>query len=126
MSTRRTVTIHTVDHGPVTIPEPSWCAGRHRDGGARVDITHVGPEQPLTLPTRDGPAVHLVASLESRPFVHDTFLRGPFMDIEIDGDHYPTGLAGLERMADTLAAHADALRDRARELAVILAGGEPR
>ncbi|WP_406171193.1 DUF6907 domain-containing protein [Streptomyces sp. NBC_00996] len=126
MSAPRTVTIRTVDHGPVTIPEPSWCAGRHPDGGARVDITHVGPDRPLTIPTRRGPAVHLVTALESRPFVAESFLRGPFVAVEIGGDWYETGLAGLERMASELEAHAEQLRDRARGLAVILAGGEGR
>lgn len=126
MSVRRTVTIRTHDRGSVTIPEPSWCAGEHPDGGARVDITHVGAEHPLTLPTRSGPAVVLVASLESRPFVTDSFLKGPFMSVYIDGDHHETGLAGLEAMADALTAHADQLRDRARELALILSRGEAR
>lgn len=123
MSALRTVTIHTADHGPVTIPEPSWCAGRHPDGGARIDITHVGREHALTVPTRSGPAPVLVTALESRPFVADTFLRGPFVSVGIDGEWYETGLPGLEAMADALAAHADQLRERSGELAVALAEG---
>ncbi|MGW2292299.1 DUF6907 domain-containing protein [Streptomyces phaeochromogenes] len=124
MSTPRTVTVSTVDHGPVTLPEPSWCMGHHEDGGSRVDIQHEGLETTLTLPTRSGPVAHLTATLESRPFVDDPFLRGVFVNVGIDGDTYPTGLAGLDVMADALTAQADALRDRARELAVILAGGD--
>lgn len=126
MSVPRTVTIVTADHGPVTLPEPSWCLGSHPDGGARIDVTHVGAEHAFTVPTRSGPAVLLLAALESRPFVGDSFLRGPFVGVEIGGDWYETGLAGLEAMADALTAHADQLRDRARELAVALAGGEVR
>ncbi|MFM9656722.1 DUF6907 domain-containing protein [Streptomyces scabiei] len=126
MSAPRTVTVHTVDHGPLTLPEPSWCAGAHEDGGARVDITHVGTEHVLTLPTRRGPVVSLSVSLESRPFAGDSFLRRPFASVEVGGDVYPTGLAGLEAMADALAEHAEELRDRARELAVVLAEGRLR
>jgi hypothetical protein len=39
----RTVTVHTRDHGPVTITCPAWCSGAHDDGGFRVDIDHTGP-----------------------------------------------------------------------------------
>jgi hypothetical protein len=38
-------------------------------------------------------------------------------------DHYPTGLHGLEHMASELERHAEVLREFARRLAVILAGG---
>ncbi|MFJ9752952.1 DUF6907 domain-containing protein [Streptomyces chartreusis] len=79
------VTVDTSDHGPVTIPEPSWCLGNHRDGVARIDITHVGPNHVLTLATREGPAVHLITALESRPFITDSFLRGPFVAVEVGG-----------------------------------------
>ncbi|MFG2678308.1 DUF6907 domain-containing protein [Streptomyces sp. NPDC048392] len=123
MSASRTVTIRTADHGPVTIPEPSWCLGQHPDGGARIDITHAGPDVELTLPTRQGPVVYLATSLESRPFVPDAFLRGPFMGVGIGGDWHETGLPGLEAMADMLSAHADALRERARVLAAALEEG---
>lgn len=123
MSTRRTVTILTADHGPVTLPEPVWCLGRHPNGGARIDITHASPDQPLTLPTRQGPAVHLTTWLESRPYVADAFLRGPFVGVEIDGAAHESGPADLEAMADALEAAAEQLRGRARELAGILAEG---
>ncbi|WP_416978679.1 DUF6907 domain-containing protein [Streptomyces sp. T028] len=126
MTERRTVTIVTADHGQVTIPEPVWCLGRHQGGGACVDITHVGAEHALTLPTRRGPAVHLITALEARPYVTDSFLRGPFVGIEIGGDWHEIGLAGLERMASELEAHAEQLRERARELAVALTEGGPR
>jgi hypothetical protein len=126
MSASRTVTIVTADHGPVTLSEPSWCLGRHPDGGARVDITHLGREHALSLPTREGPAVHLITALESRPFVADSFQRGPFVGVEIGGDWYETGMPGLEAMADALTAHAEQLRERSRELAVALAEGGSR
>ncbi|MGW4434710.1 DUF6907 domain-containing protein [Streptomyces sp. NPDC004596] len=41
MSAPRTVTLETIDHGPVTFEEPPWCIGHHwqQDIG-RNDITH--------------------------------------------------------------------------------------
>ncbi|WJV47666.1 DUF6907 domain-containing protein [Streptomyces flavofungini] len=125
MSAARTVTVHTLDHGPITITCPDWCIGHEGPPQYRVDLSHFGPDRPLTLPTRRGPAIHLVTALEVRPYVDDSFLRLPFVGVHIGGDWYPTGLAGLEAMADALTAQADALRDQARELAVILAGGRP-
>lgn len=43
MSAHRTVTLTTMDHGPVTFDEPAWCIGHHwqPDGEiGRNDITH--------------------------------------------------------------------------------------
>jgi hypothetical protein len=124
MSTEpRTVTLPTLDHGEVTLPEPSWCAGHETHPQYRVDIIHVGPDEPLALPTRRGPVTHLTTALEVRPYACDPFLQQPFVGVEIGGDWYPTGLPGLEAMADRLEAHAEVLRERARQLAVLLAGG---
>ncbi|MFD5227393.1 DUF6907 domain-containing protein [Streptomyces qaidamensis] len=120
MSEHRPVTIHTLDHGDIALPCPAWCIGEHEDDVRRVDITHVGPDEPLTLPTRRGPVTHLVTAIEIRPFSDDPFLRRVFINVEIDGDWYPTGLPGLEAMADALEAQADELRERARRLAALL------
>lgn len=121
MSAPRTVTIRTADHGPVTVPEPSWCLGQHRDGGARVDITHAGPDVVLTVPTRSGPATVLVTALESAPFATDPTARGPIMAVETGGTWCEAGPAELAGIADALTAHADAVRARARDLAAALA-----
>lgn len=124
MTEPRTHRIRTLDHGTVTITCPAWCAGEHEQDVHREDITHVGPDQPLTLPTRSGPVTNLVTALEVRPYVTDPFLRTVFVNVEIGPDWWPTGLAGLEAMADALTGQAEALREQARRLAQLLAGGE--
>ncbi|MFI5684676.1 DUF6907 domain-containing protein [Streptomyces sp. NPDC051636] len=122
----RTVTVHTLDHGPLELRCPDWCTGEHEQDVHRADISHVGPDQPLQLPTRTGPVTNLITALEIRPFASDAFLRTVFVNVEIGADWHPTGLAGLEAMADALAEQAEQLRDRARRLAVLLTGGEQR
>lgn len=112
--------IRTVDHGTVTITCPDWCTGEHEDDVHRGDISHLGPDQPLTLPTRRGPVTNLVTALEVRPYAFDGFLRMPFVNVGICADWYPTGLAGLEAMADVLAEQAEQLREQARQLALLL------
>ncbi|MGW7343996.1 DUF6907 domain-containing protein [Streptomyces sp. NPDC054854] len=54
MTGPRTVTVPTLDHGPVTMPEPAWCAGHTGQGPEyRADLHHAGPEQLLVF--RDEP-----------------------------------------------------------------------
>ncbi|UXY28558.1 DUF6907 domain-containing protein [Streptomyces sp. HUAS TT20] len=123
MTAPRTVTVHTLDHGTLDIRCPDWCTGHEDTPQYRVDVVHVGPDEPLTLPTRRGPITNLATALEVRPFASETFLRTPFVNVEISGDWYPTGLAGLEAMADVLAEQAEQLRERARRLALLLHEG---
>ncbi|MGW2617369.1 DUF6907 domain-containing protein [Streptomyces sp. NPDC001500] len=123
MTAPRAVRIRTIDHGTVTVICPDWCTDDHEQDVHRVDITHTGPDRPLTLPTRHGEVAHLVTALEVRPFVDAPFFRTVFVNVEFAGDWHPTGLAGLEAMADRLTEQADALRERARELAALLAEG---
>lgn len=68
MSAPRTVTVRTQDHGRITIPEPSWCTGRHPVEGYREDVEHQGSEVPLHIPTRHGERRLLTAYLSQRPF----------------------------------------------------------
>ncbi|MYU22712.1 hypothetical protein [Streptomyces sp. SID8352] len=38
-----TVTLRTIDHGQVTVPEPAWCTGHDNDPvNALADLTHNG------------------------------------------------------------------------------------
>ncbi|MEV6833627.1 hypothetical protein AB0N17_03690 [Streptomyces sp. NPDC051133] len=120
MTAPRTITVRTLDHGPLELRCPTWCTGEHEDDVHRADISHLGPDQPLTLPTRSGPVTNLVTALEVRPYAFDGFLRMPFVNVGIGADWYPTGLPGLEAMADTLAEQAEQLREQARRLAVLL------
>ncbi|MFE1882642.1 DUF6907 domain-containing protein [Streptomyces diastatochromogenes] len=123
MTAPRTVTVQTLDHGAVELRCPDWCTGEHEQDVHREDISHLGPDQPLTLPTRGGPVTNLVTALELRPYATDLFLRTVFVNVEIGADWYPTGLAGLEAMADVLAEQAEQLREQARRLALLLQEG---
>ncbi|MFE1250517.1 DUF6907 domain-containing protein [Streptomyces sp. NPDC058741] len=121
----RSITLPTIDHGPVTLPEPAWCAGHadHCPDAYRIDITHRGPDHILTLPVRGGYAELLVVALEERPFTEAWPGTRPFVSVGFNGDSYPAQLHRLEDMAAELERHAEVLREFARCLAVILAGG---
>lgn len=125
MSARREVTVETIDHGTITLPEPDWCAG-HDDGPEyRVDVTHRSADQLLDLPVHhDRVAELLNLGFESRPFTEQWPGTGPFVSVGFDGEHYPTDVAGLEAMASELERHAAVLRDYAVRLAALLAGGD--
>ncbi|MFF3874289.1 DUF6907 domain-containing protein [Streptomyces sp. NPDC001978] len=115
----RTITLTTVDHGDVTFTCPPWCTAVHEPGGYRVDISHRSDDRTLTLPTRRVHTEVLTLALESRPFTERWPGTAPF----VNGDHYPTRVAGLECMAIELERHAETLRTYATRLALILAGG---
>lgn len=117
----RMIRLETIDHGGVTLACPAWCAGHSARPGYRIDITHVGPDRPLTLPTRRGEVEHLITALESRPFVSDPFLRRPFVTVSLDGDWFPGGPENLDAMADRLAEQAHVLHGQADELRALLA-----
>lgn len=69
MSAPRTVRVRTQDFGLITIDEPNWCTGRHPFEGWRADVTHRGPEVPLTLASPPfGPRQFLTAYLLQQPF----------------------------------------------------------
>ncbi|MGV9281649.1 DUF6907 domain-containing protein [Streptomyces sp. NPDC003730] len=112
-----TITLPTADHGDVTLPEPSWCAGHadHRPDTERVDLGHSGPEAVLKFRGR----VLSVACLEQAPFAAkatrdvqvSVSLAGPALDAR-----------GVYELAADLDAYADRLRSLADQLLVILAG----
>lgn len=121
MSEPRTRVVPTVDHGDVTITCPTWCAGEHEPDGYRIDITHYGVDHTLTLPVHRGHAELLLVALEQRPFTDRWPGRETFVSVGFGGDHHPAGVLGLECMAIELERHAEALREFARRLAVLLA-----
>jgi hypothetical protein len=117
----RTVTLPTTDHGDITIPEPSWCAGHHdHRPEARVDISHASPVTGLELPTSRGPIVLIEACIESRPFTAGPY-RGPHLWLGIEGDGFPSTPEQVRATAAGLEANATALRTLADQLAAILA-----
>jgi hypothetical protein len=119
-----TVTLVTVDHGPVTLPEPAWCDGHdgHQPDAYRVDLTHSSPVVPLTFRGRRiGRAVISQAPCAER----GTRDVQAFVGLSYESAHGfdPSGLYDL---AASLNGNADRLRNLADQLAAILAGGEAR
>jgi hypothetical protein len=112
----RTVTVTTVDHGPVTFTCPPWCVADHEDGGYRADIAHTGPDVALVF---HGLNVG-VAALVQAPYA-ETSSRKPGVSVSLLGQTLdPTGLYDFAAALDT---HADKLRDLADQAAALLAGG---
>ncbi|WP_405698176.1 hypothetical protein OHA99_26665 [Streptomyces coelicoflavus] len=114
----RTVTLPTADHGDVTLPEPSWCAGhpRHNARDLRAEILHTGPAvvlefRGLTL---------TAACLAQAPFA------GKKAGNAVHGsdDLYERELdaRGLYAYAAALETYAAGVRSLADQLLVILAG----
>ncbi|MER6315867.1 hypothetical protein ABT237_19100 [Streptomyces sp. NPDC001581] len=119
MTLARTVTVHTLGHGAVTIPEPIWCTG-HADlpTGYRDDIHHSGPEQVIDY---DGQAV-LTAELVEFPFGMRPIPPSVYVEILVPGASLDP--AALEGLADILTEQAAELRRLALRLAVLRAGGD--
>jgi hypothetical protein len=120
--TPRTVTVSTLDHGDITIPEPDWCTGFHPAGLQRIDIAHQGPENFLNLPTPRGVVPLLSFGLEQRPFTERWPGRGLFINVDLTDDWCPMQSGDLDRAAAALVDYAAKLRHAARELAVLKAG----
>ncbi|MFC4611146.1 DUF6907 domain-containing protein [Streptomyces maoxianensis] len=102
MTAGRTVTVQTSDHGPVTLPEPSWCAGVHPGGGRRSDLSHYGRPTKVTL---DNGRLLIEAQLAQWPYsVRDT---APFVALELgdaEGEYDQAALLELARNLLTFAA----------------------
>jgi len=117
--THRTVTLPTLDHGDVTLPEPSWCAGHadHRPDTYRVDLDHKGEEYLL----RHNGELLWTAFLGEAPFATRPEHRGIGLYVE-QGSYArtldPTALYSLAAALDT---HADLLRTLADDLVRVLA-----
>ncbi|WP_371588258.1 DUF6907 domain-containing protein [Streptomyces virginiae] len=118
MTGARTVTVPTLDHGPITIPEPAWCTG-HPDEPAeyRDDVHHTGPEH---LVDHDARAV-LAAELVEYPFGQHPV--PPSIYVELLVPSVTLNPPGLEGLAAVLVEQAAELRRLALRLAVLRAGG---
>ncbi|WP_369778054.1 hypothetical protein [Streptomyces sp. R33] len=116
MSAARTVTVPTLDHGPVTLPEPDWCAGHvGQPVEVRADLHHAAP---LDVP--DG-LLDLVAELVAFPYGETPVPVSVYVElvpvaVTLDPD-------GLRRYAAALAARATLLRRLADRLTVLRSGG---
>ena len=112
----RTVTLPTLDHGIVTLPEPAWCTG-HADHRPeyRVDLTHFGPEHSFAF---EGEQL-LIAKLAQAPFVED---EATGLLVEQTGYAATLDPTRLRMLAAALTVHAVHLRTLAEQLAAIRAG----
>lgn len=116
MTGARTVTVPTHDAGPVTLPEPSWCAGHPNDDtGYRVDLHHAAP-----VPVPEG-LVDLHAELVAFPYGTTPIPVSVYVEIvaparTLDPDGLRAFAAGLVERAALLGEFAD-------RLTVLRAGG---
>lgn len=120
MSAPHTVTVETLDHGPVVLEEPSWCVIEHPAGNHRSGIRHDGVEHAASVdvPGR-GRVEFLKANLTQFPFAEHGS-RDVAVVVEIDGEHAEFSPAGLGDLAVAITAHALygllPLRDRLQAL----------
>jgi len=106
VSAGRTVTVQTLDHGPVMLDEPSWCAVEHRDGNHRSAIHHEGTEHAASIDVPGyGRVKFLTAFLSQFPFA-EFGSRDVTVVVEIEGEHHEFGSAGLGDLAAALTSHA--------------------
>ncbi|WP_055612830.1 DUF6907 domain-containing protein [Streptomyces phaeochromogenes] len=117
-----TVTVDTVDHGPVTLDEPFWCLGVHPAEAYREDIVHEGEESPLLVDTACHGQVRIaVASLVQRPFSPTD--ASVSVAVEFDEQH-EYDVAGLSDLADNLVAYAVGPLHQLIERLTLLEGDE--
>ncbi|MGW2580645.1 DUF6907 domain-containing protein [Streptomyces virginiae] len=119
MTGGRTVTVPTLDHGPVTVSEPEWCTGHPDDLPAeyRDDVHHTGPEHVVDY---DAQAV-LTAELVAFPFgLHPV---PPSIYVEIVIPAATLDPAALDGLAAILTEQAAELRRLALRLSALRAGG---
>ncbi|MCM2580469.1 DUF6907 domain-containing protein [Streptomyces meridianus] len=118
--TARTVTVRTLDRGPVTMAEPSWCVG-HPDNAPEqylADVIHEGPE--TTLAFRG--CQTLTASLSAAPY-SEVYSPEVSVCVELNGDCVRLDPAGLDELAAALVERAAELRRLARQLSVLRTSG---
>lgn len=123
MNAPRTITIATLDAGPVTVTCPPWCTqDGHRDGIGKVDIVHTSPDTEITLTIGDDSPVLLLILVEQLPYGRRPQERVPFLSVGVDDGWWPTSPAGLRELADRMGDVGAQLRQAAEKFAPLLAG----
>jgi hypothetical protein len=111
----RTVTVPTLDHGDVTLPEPAWCIGHDPRPEYRADIGHRGPD--IEIGTAGEPL--FIATLTQHPFGGGDHQIGLHVDpVDITSTYTP---AELDQLAAGLVEAAAQLRHQARWLTILRA-----
>lgn len=115
----RTIVIHTVDHGPVELDEPSWCIGHGTDAGNLVyrdDVTHNSVRVKASADTdRYGRLPVMNCRISWSPFTELVPVVSVVLDVEgdfpaEDVPHLMQGLADCIRRLDQVATEAIRLR----------------
>ncbi|MFB7781503.1 hypothetical protein ACFC1D_02160 [Streptomyces vinaceus] len=105
MSAPRIVSVRTIDHGVVDLPEPSWCVKVHRDDVYRADIHHQGVEHAASVEVPGtGRVPFLTAFLSQYPFAEHASRRIAAA-VEIEGEYYEFDPAGLGDLAAAITSH---------------------
>lgn len=118
MTAPRTITVHTIDQGAITVPEPAWCNGWHADGEYSVDLTHQSTALCALIDTPcHGLEIFLQADIVQSPLSSRNEIS---VAVNI-GQFHEFAPPSLEALADTLVSHADTLRTLALQLAVLQA-----
>lgn len=112
-----TVTLQTLDHGPVTLTCPVWCAGHENAPKYRADLGHVSADTLLEVPVDGGPVTLMTAVFERRPFATRPPGTGVFLNLEIDGQFYPLDQTAVDEVAAAVETASVDLRVLARRLA---------
>jgi hypothetical protein len=122
-----TATIHTLDHGPVTIPCPPWCTGAgHPNGVERDTIAHTGPSINVMVDTERGPRRLLELLMWQDPFPTPANRHSDDVYVAVqllDGDHFGYDVQGIEDLVTDLIEAAAKVRRVARRLACENRGG---
>ncbi|MFF1743254.1 DUF6907 domain-containing protein [Streptomyces mirabilis] len=117
----RTVTLQTIDHGPVTVPEPGWCQGHEGEAPVyRSDITHNSVTVKAAAQTdRHGRVPLLQAHISHAPYLELHSEPYPVVSVQLDcvedfvAEDIPQlleGLTSIERVLTFVAAEAIRLR----------------
>ncbi|MFD8739425.1 DUF6907 domain-containing protein [Streptomyces sp. NPDC059618] len=124
MTELRTITLATSDHGPVTLQEPSWCAGHahHDPETLRVDLIHAGPSVDLDHRGATLFSAELVQSPYASP--SDPHLGGRTPGVSVHPLGQTLNPIELYSLAADLDRYADQLRALADQLAAIRGGGQ--
>lgn len=117
MSAPRTVTVPTVEHGPIRLACPAWCLGHDQALQHRADIAHAGTEHWLTF---EGETL-LTAALSQDPYATNTEARRTGLYVEQTGYAATLDPAEVRQLAAALTLHAMHLRTLAEQLAAIRA-----
>jgi hypothetical protein len=129
----KTVTVNTRDHGPVTVPEPTWCTGDPHQQGTpgprRSEIAHLGELVNVTVPTPNGDAVLLWLQLwqDAFPEAHWPMGDRTYAVATLAQDtSLSLDVPGLDQLADAMYDAARQIRAFANTLALTQPRGGER